>query len=396
MAKSGGWELASGAAKETPLAALFKGASVVGRDSQPVSVVSTLRDRTVLLYFAAGRVESCRSFNGLLSTFYDIIREADNSIAVIFISNDKTKEEQLAFFKDGGMHADWLMVEFTYDLQDIMDAFKVEKIPQLTVVGRDGRAVVEDARDQILRIFLDERGRRNDEAAVRTATIEKWGEWSRLAGDWRAIGGQTLGGSTAASGGAGSSAITAGAAAAGNTAQSEREALRAARLAALERRAGGNMAAAPVSSATPGPLAAASATASSPPSAQAYSGPRIATIGGGASGGLAGTGGGSGTFAGNAASAAPATGGYTLSGGRVETPQPSAAEVSHAGNADVLSDMASDGAESVAESVQSDADMDVAVSSLVAMGFPEERAREALQASRGDVDGAVALLVEGA
>jgi len=394
MAKSGGWELASGVAKETPLAALFKGASVVGRDSQPVSVVSTLRDRTVLLYFAAGRVESCRSFNSLLTTFYDIIREADDSIAVIFVSNDKSKEEQLAFFRDGGMHADWLMVEFTYDLQDIMDTFKVEKIPQLTVVSRDGRAVVEDARDQVLRIFLDERGRRKDEATVRIAVAEQWGEWRRLAGDWRAIGGQTLGGSPSA-GGAGSSAAPAPQAASGNAAQSEREALRAARLAALERRASGN-AAVGFEQATPGSAAAAPAAAMAPPSAQAHSGPRIATIGGGASSSLAGASGGSGTFAGQAACAAPATGGYTLSGGRVVTPQPAPPSAAGFSTTDILSDMASDGAESVAASAESDVDMDVAVSSLVAMGFPEDRAREALQASRGDVDGAVALLVEGA
>ena len=60
------WELASGG-KEGGITALFKGASVLDKKGQPVSVISHLKDRTVVLYFGAKWVgEPCTAFSKLL------------------------------------------------------------------------------------------------------------------------------------------------------------------------------------------------------------------------------------------------------------------------------------------------------------------------------------------
>jgi len=60
---------------------------------------------------------------------------------------------------------------------------------------------------------------------------------------------------------------------------------------------------------------------------------------------------------------------------------------------DVASDVASDGGVEHVEDDDADEDMNVGIATLGSMGFSEEQAREALRASGGDVDRAVALLV---
>merc|ERR1712098_831046 len=126
--------------KETGICALFKGAALLNRKGEVVSSITGLADKTVLLYFAASWAEPCKSFNKLLSTFYNMVRESgDDSIVVIFVANCKSKEEQVTFFNSADTHQEWLMMEWTRDLQEIMDHFNVEKIPWLLVADRGGR-----------------------------------------------------------------------------------------------------------------------------------------------------------------------------------------------------------------------------------------------------------------
>lgn len=430
------WELASGGAKETGLSALFKGASLKRLSGEAVSVLAALKDKTVLLYFAAGWAKPCKDFNPVLSKFYDLVRASDDSIVVIFVSNDKSREEQLAFFTEGGMHPDWLMVEWSYDLEEIMENFNMEKIPGLIVVDRDGKAVVDNARDQVEDIFFDKRGKASDPAGHQAAVSEKWSDWRRKAGDWRASEGRTLGGGGAVS----SSAAVAAAAGGSGTPQgatgqmSDREALRAARLAALERRMGGggphadlgvaagqnstsSASTTPAAAAADMPVslgalssgggggAAAGALASAAAaSANSSDGPRVMTLGGGSR--LAGqqpaaASSGSGTFASGAAGAPGGTVAYTLAGGRVELPParpPGGGGAGDDGASDVaLLDEESEGGESIgADAAMMDMEppsMDEAVAQIVSMGFPEDAARSALQAAKGDIDTAVAHLL---
>lgn len=415
MSKSG-WEVASGA-KESGVSALFKGASLISRNGETVSALTGLQDKTALFYFASKRVESCRRFNELLSRFYEAVRQTDDSIVVIFVSNDESKEDQVEFFKGSGMHAEWLMVEWTYDLEDIAENFKVEKIPCLLVVSREGRAVVSDALDQVWDLVQKEGA---EASRLRAAVDAKWAEWRRLAGDWRASAGQTLGGSaasssSAAAAGGGGSGRGAPQATTAGEARNDREALRAARLAALEKRMGGGGAAASAggpsplgvgsgsassSSAAPAALAAApsaAAAAASPVTAAiGSSGPRIATLGGSSSASAAAAVG-SGTFAAGADAGGFGNVGYTLAGGRVELPPPAPARPGSRGQHDdeVFSDMASDGAGSGAdpEDLPDAPSEDQMVAQIAAMGFPDDAARRALQASNGDIDSAVALLL---
>jgi len=94
---------------------------------------------------------------------------------------------------------------------------------------------------------------------------------------------------------------------------------------------------------------------------------------------------------------------YTLAGGRVELPPPPAPQKRpQSGDSDdvlddddeMFSDMASDGERSRPDEADlPEVDLGEAAAQIAAMGFPEDAARRALQASNGDIDAAVALLL---
>lgn len=340
------------------------------------------------------------------------------------------------------------MTEWTGDLQDIMDAFDVKKIPSLVVVNREGRSVVDEALDKVWDLMQDKRAGRSQELGVAKAAVDaKWQEWRRLAGDWRVSQGHTLGGGSASNSGAAApssapgpessdaaaaAVVASGMAGAGTVAaqRSNREALRAARLAALERRFGSgadigaesssssSAAAAAVappqalSSSSSAQHAAPSSAAAPPPTAFGGGGGglRIATIGStvaaGAGSSGSGAASGSGTFAAGGVGAAGLGGvAYTLAGGRVELPTPPAPQkrpqsgdssdaIFDDDDDEMFSDMASDGERSRHDEADlPEPDLGEAVAQIAAMGFPEDAARRALQASNGDVDAAVALLL---
>mmetsp|Transcript_163831 Transcript_163831/g.520719 ORF Transcript_163831/g.520719 Transcript_163831/m.520719 type:complete len:300 (-) Transcript_163831:32-931(-) len=117
-------------------------------------------------------------------------------------------------------------------------------------------------------------------------------------------------------------------------------------------------------------------------------------------GGGSGAGGGTGSFA----VGQPAVGGavYTLAGGRIELPPPPpshrGAGEDRVGDEDMFSDMASDGDRSMPDEVDvplPGVTLAEGISQMASMGFPEDSARGALEASNGDVDAAVALLLDG-
>jgi len=375
MSGRGAWELASGA-KETGLVSLFKGASILNRKLEPVSVITQLKDKVVLLYFASAKIEKIDRFNKHLKEFYDIVADGSGEAPVIiFVSNDGSKEDQLRLFQERGMSESWLCVEFSAQLQDIANTFGIEMIPAIIVTDKNGKAVVKNGVEELSEVF-----RIVDDEARKQAYLDKWLEWRKLAGDWRVSGGYTL------SGGATGSSTSAAASAA---APGDKEAMRAARLARLGAGAGGGATSsggASSSSAGPAEVAAAAAAASSSSSAaapavpsssaSAAAAPRVATLADASRGYVGGT--------------------YTLAGGPV-LPPPAASAA--AATEDNVSHMASDGdmsprddADLVPPTFEEMDEENLAV--LVSMGFDQESAKAALAAAKGNVDDALAMMLD--
>mmetsp|Transcript_54637 Transcript_54637/g.130380 ORF Transcript_54637/g.130380 Transcript_54637/m.130380 type:complete len:391 (-) Transcript_54637:173-1345(-) len=389
MSGRGAWELASGA-KETGLSALFKGASVLNRKGEPVSVITHLKDKVVLLYFASTKI-NYKIVNKLLKDFCDFATEGSGEApVVIFVSNDRSKEDQMKLFQEGGMHESWLCVEYSSDLEDIANSFDIKMIPAIIVVDRNGKAVVSDAMDQLQNDVFKAR----EMEAVKKAAVEKWLEWRKLAGDWRVSSGYTLS--------SGSQSAASGAAA---PAANDRDAMAAMREARLKRLGGGGGpstssgagAASSSSSAAPAaaaaaaaapPMAAAaaaSASASRTPLASSWDFPRLATLGDASR---------QAQSSGSGASPGYVGGTYTLAGGRVEDPGPMAAANAAPPGQDYMSDLASDGD----MTPRDDADlvppsMEENIAVLVSMGFDQDAAKNALEAAEGDIDVAVGMMV---
>jgi len=389
---SGACELASGkGAKETGLQFLFRGASIVDRWGEAISTLTKFKDKTVLLFYGASWAESSKQFSTLLSKFYDIVMDTgEDALVVIFISNDKSQEAQLSFFNDSCIHKDWLMVERGPHLDEIMTTIDVERIPGLSVVGQEGTSVVEKAPEEIFEMFLEGNKLRN-ENDVKQRVLEKWAAWKKLAGDWDAPSGYTCGGSSGVA--SSSSALVNLPGVAAGPRHSEQEALRAARLAVLERdvqqRSGDESRISPFMETIGGASSSSSSiniAAHAATSATASTAPKIATLGGIGSAAAAASASGSGTFA----SACTWIGeGFTLAGGAVPAP----AVHSDQDTDFPASDLASDGAQSAGalSGVIQDGE---ALTQLTSMGFPEDTALQALEAAHGEVDRAVALLVE--
>eukprot|EP00913_Durusdinium_trenchii_P004654 g4321.t1 len=189
--------------------------------------------KVVALYFSAHWCPPCRGFTPALKQFYETLKEKGEEVEIVFVSGDKSQEEfqdwhllcQLSdslgevkvpefstfesqeYFQNH--HGDWLAVDFgaKKEMQELSQHFGIEGIPSLIVLDHKGKAITSIEG-------------RNDVASARTpeAVMSTFAAWKKAAGDWRETAGTALGGAAAAP-------------SAGDAA-----ALRAARLAALEKR----------------------------------------------------------------------------------------------------------------------------------------------------------------
>mmetsp|Transcript_56962 Transcript_56962/g.69600 ORF Transcript_56962/g.69600 Transcript_56962/m.69600 type:complete len:189 (+) Transcript_56962:50-616(+) len=164
--------------------------------------------KVVALYFSAHWCPPCRGFTPALKQFYDTVKEKGENLEIIFVSADKGPAEFQDYFQNH--HGDWLAVDFKAAKQreDLSKHFRVEGIPSLVILDHKGKAIegIEG---------------RSDVASAKSpeAVMSTFANWKKLAGDWRETAGTALGGDGAAA-----------------AAPTDAAALRAARLAALEKR----------------------------------------------------------------------------------------------------------------------------------------------------------------
>jgi len=80
---------------------------------------SSLRGKSVALYFASASCDQCTEFTASLKAYYDAHMSQQGSgepkLSVVFISSDATEPAALQHFHS--MHPDWLMLDFSSDLR---------------------------------------------------------------------------------------------------------------------------------------------------------------------------------------------------------------------------------------------------------------------------------------
>nr|XP_001113624.1 nucleoredoxin-like protein 1 [Macaca mulatta] len=144
------------------MASLFSGRILICNNNDQdeldteAEVSRRLENRLVLLFFGAGACPQCQAFVPILKDFF--VRLTDEfyvlraaQLALVYVSQDSTEEQQDLFLKD--MPKKWLFLPFEDELRrDLGRQFSVERLPAVVVLKPDGDVLTRDGADEIQRL----------------------------------------------------------------------------------------------------------------------------------------------------------------------------------------------------------------------------------------------------
>ncbi|XP_036306150.1 nucleoredoxin-like protein 1 [Pipistrellus kuhlii] len=144
------------------MAALFSGRVLIRNNGDQdeldteAELSRRLDNRLVLLFFGAGSCPRCQAFAPVLRDFFTrltdefyVLRAAQ--LALVYVSQDTTEEQQDLFLKD--MPRKWLFLPFEDDLRrDLGRRFSVERLPAVVVLKPSGEVLTRDATEEIRRL----------------------------------------------------------------------------------------------------------------------------------------------------------------------------------------------------------------------------------------------------
>ncbi|EHH29794.1 Thioredoxin-like protein 6, partial [Macaca mulatta] len=139
------------------MASLFSGRILICNNNDQdeldteAEVSRRLENRLVLLFFGAGACPQCQAFVPILKDFF--VRLTDEfyvlraaQLALVYVSQDSTEEQQDLFLKD--MPKKWLFLPFEDELRrDLGRQFSVERLPAVVVLKPDGDVLTRDGAD---------------------------------------------------------------------------------------------------------------------------------------------------------------------------------------------------------------------------------------------------------
>jgi nucleoredoxin len=93
--------------KSSVISSLTRPNSLIDSNGQPVnSDGDFLKNcKIFVLYFSAHWCPPCRQFTPILTNQYRIYRQNSNKVGVIFVSGDRSLQEQLSYMRED--HGDW-------------------------------------------------------------------------------------------------------------------------------------------------------------------------------------------------------------------------------------------------------------------------------------------------
>ncbi|KAM9095980.1 nucleoredoxin-like protein 1 [Sarcophilus harrisii] len=115
-----------------------------------------LDNKVLLLYFGAGECPECQAFAPILKDFFvkltdEFYVNRASQIALVYISQDQTQEQQESFLRD--MPRKWLFLPFQDELKrDLEQMFAVDHVPTVVVLKPSGEVVTRDAVEEIVRL----------------------------------------------------------------------------------------------------------------------------------------------------------------------------------------------------------------------------------------------------
>ena len=108
---------------------------------------STLNDvPAIAIYFSAHWCPPCKMFTPKLVKYYKEANASSKKLEVVFVSGDEEEEE----FQDYFGEMPWLALPFDEEKSsDVMAKFKVNGIPALVVVNKDGEVISAKGREHV-------------------------------------------------------------------------------------------------------------------------------------------------------------------------------------------------------------------------------------------------------
>ncbi|KAJ7557947.1 hypothetical protein O6H91_04G017400 [Diphasiastrum complanatum] len=119
---------------------------VISPDGQEVKV-SSIKGKTVGLYFSAHWCPPCRNFTPKLISAYNELHQKGKDFEIVFISSDRDEEAFKSYY--GSMP--WLALPFS-DRQSkstLSSYFDIQGIPSLVILGPDGKTVAREGRELV-------------------------------------------------------------------------------------------------------------------------------------------------------------------------------------------------------------------------------------------------------
>lgn len=109
---------------------------------------SSLKGKTVALYFSAHWCPPCRAFTPSLVKFRDA--HADQDFEIVFVSLDNSEGEKKAYIKE--MDMKWLTVPGAQskEARQLAERFEIRGIPALIVLAPDGNVVTASGREDVM------------------------------------------------------------------------------------------------------------------------------------------------------------------------------------------------------------------------------------------------------
>merc|ERR1712110_1290616 len=122
-------------------------ATLLKADGSSVDSATALQGKElVLYYFSAHWCPPCRRFTPMLAEFYKTASEL--GVEIVFVSADQSEDAMFSYMKES--HGNWFAVGHNSDLAEkLNNKFKVEGIPTLVVVTKEGKLLTDEGDEQV-------------------------------------------------------------------------------------------------------------------------------------------------------------------------------------------------------------------------------------------------------
>ncbi len=119
-------------------------ATILNNEGKEVDA-SVLGNKIVGIYFSAKWCPPCRGFTPTLVEFRD---QNSKDFEVVFVSSDRSQEDQLKYMKEYGMK--WYTLPHRSDAANALaEKFQVRGIPSLVIVDAKGKTVSKNGRSEV-------------------------------------------------------------------------------------------------------------------------------------------------------------------------------------------------------------------------------------------------------